>query len=245
MASQRIERTITCRCKKARVTLIGEPLIRTICHCHDCRKANGGQDSQDLMFASIKQIVAPVNLKQVAGSEYNDKVPRYFCKDCGTFMYGDAAQKGGAGCELVPLVGALLAPLGHAVHEVAAPVVALPRASFPPASPPSLRRVPLAAPFLPFSAGCGNFTSVLCHSPRLPSLPRLTRDFCALRPHRSHLGPADQPQARPAHVHPSEDHRAARGRPAAVPKVFDFASRAGHGRKAVKAVSIASLKPLH
>ena len=51
-----MERTIKCACDKIIAIFIGDPKLRTICHCRDCRKANGGDDFQDLMFCNINQI---------------------------------------------------------------------------------------------------------------------------------------------------------------------------------------------
>ena len=87
------QRAIICSCKAVKAS-IGEPLLRTVCHCNDCRKANGGKPVQDLLFCRINEVTIQGELDKVPGSEYHDGVPRYFCKDCGTFIYGDASPKG-------------------------------------------------------------------------------------------------------------------------------------------------------
>ena len=99
-----MERTIKCACDKIIAIFIGDPKLRTICHCRDCRKANGGDDFQDLMFCNINQIKIVVprdQLIEVPASEYKDECPRYFCKDCNTFIYGDVSQKDGRPMALI------------------------------------------------------------------------------------------------------------------------------------------------
>ena len=88
--------TITCRCGKTVLQAHGQPIHVAICHCSDCRLAQGGEaPTERLALMRRDQVESAVDsLKEVPAEAYNDKVPRYFCTACGSCMMGDCTPIG-------------------------------------------------------------------------------------------------------------------------------------------------------
>lgn len=88
--------TITCQCESTELQAHGQPIQVAICHCADCRVAQGGNAATEtLVLMRRDQVDSTLNdLKVVPGEDYNDKVPRYFCSSCGSCLVGDATPVG-------------------------------------------------------------------------------------------------------------------------------------------------------
>ncbi len=99
------EWTITCQCKKTVLQAHGEPIQVAICHCADCRRAQGGDAATEtLVLMRRDQVDSAIDgLKVVPAEEYKDHVPRYFCDTCGSCLVGDCTPVGFA-MVIVPTV---------------------------------------------------------------------------------------------------------------------------------------------
>jgi hypothetical protein len=88
--------TITCQCKQTVLQARGEPIQVAICHCADCRKAQGGKHAtENLVLMRRDQIVSDLaELKVLPAEEFNDQVPRYFCASCDSCLVGDCTPVG-------------------------------------------------------------------------------------------------------------------------------------------------------
>ena len=88
--------TIVCNCDKSILQAHGQPIQVAICHCGDCRKAEGGEpETETLALIRRDQITSSLDLlKCVSGEQYNDKVPRYFCDSCDSYLLGDCTPIG-------------------------------------------------------------------------------------------------------------------------------------------------------
>lgn len=88
--------TIACRCNKTTLQAHEAPIQIAICHCSDCRIAQGGNAAtQTLALMRRDQIDSKLDdLKVVPAEEYIDKVPRYFCESCGDCLVGDCTPIG-------------------------------------------------------------------------------------------------------------------------------------------------------
>ena len=88
--------TITCQCKKTVLEAHGKPIHVAICHCADCRKAQGGEASTEILVLMRRdQVDSQLDeMKVVPAEEYIDKVPRYFCPSCDSCLVGDVTPAG-------------------------------------------------------------------------------------------------------------------------------------------------------
>ncbi|MEM7016688.1 MAG: GFA family protein [Pseudomonadota bacterium] len=88
--------TITCQCGDTVLEAHGEPIQIAICHCADCRAAQGGQSATEtLALMRRDQVDSHLdNLKIVPAEDYNDNVPRFFCKSCNACLVGDCTPVG-------------------------------------------------------------------------------------------------------------------------------------------------------
>ncbi len=80
-----------CLCGKVRFQCSNEPLFQFICHCKDCRKQHAGifgsyvsYGASDFSFTSDSKEMLSEN-HSVGDSGETKK--RYFCANCGSFIY--------------------------------------------------------------------------------------------------------------------------------------------------------------
>lgn len=87
---------IVCECKSTNLSAHGSAIQIAICHCADCRKANQEQtQTQTLALLRRDQIETRLDeLDVIPGEQYNDGVPRYFCKQCKRCLFGDCTPIG-------------------------------------------------------------------------------------------------------------------------------------------------------
>ena len=87
---------ITCPCTNTVLAAHGEPIQVAIYHCADCRQAqHETAATETLALMRRDQIDSPLDdLKVVAAENYNDGVPRYFCKSCNSCLVGDCTPVG-------------------------------------------------------------------------------------------------------------------------------------------------------
>ena len=95
--------TITCQCQNTVLQAHGAPIHVAICHCADCRTAQGGHsETETLALMRRDQVESALDgLKVVPADDYNDKVPRYFCASCNSCLVGDCTPVG-FGMVIVP-----------------------------------------------------------------------------------------------------------------------------------------------
>ncbi|KAJ8110401.1 hypothetical protein ONZ43_g5879 [Nemania bipapillata] len=86
-----------CLCGKITYSVEGEPLVKALCHCLDCRKITGSTYSTNL-------IVAGPNFKLLSGvpktiakmADSGREIVSHFCGDCGSTLWRDGASFGDA-----------------------------------------------------------------------------------------------------------------------------------------------------
>ncbi|PNS21440.1 hypothetical protein CAC42_1219 [Sphaceloma murrayae] len=91
--TQSSDETVTgsCLCKAVTYKATGTPMIKTICHCYNCRKASGGPMQGSSVY--LKQQVAITGdsaLKTYSDPATDSATPfnRLFCTGCGSQMFG-------------------------------------------------------------------------------------------------------------------------------------------------------------
>jgi len=88
-----------------KLTVSGKTVVSVAkCYCADCRKANGGKLIEEVALCTLKGLEAmpfPVEgepgydkFKVMPAEDFEDKVPRYLCGECGTFLLGDVRPLG-------------------------------------------------------------------------------------------------------------------------------------------------------
>lgn len=88
--------TITCQCKTTVLQAQGTPIHVAICHCADCRTAQGGSSATETLALMRRDQVESTleGLQVVPADAYNDQVPRYFCATCNSCLVGDCTPVG-------------------------------------------------------------------------------------------------------------------------------------------------------
>ncbi|KAI0427910.1 Mss4-like protein [Xylaria sp. FL1042] len=84
-----------CFCGKVRYSIEGEPIVKALCHCLDCRKITGSTYSTNLIIggAGFKLLSGtPKSIAKKAGS--GNEIVSHFCGDCGSTLYRDGASFG-------------------------------------------------------------------------------------------------------------------------------------------------------
>ncbi|EKX35074.1 hypothetical protein GUITHDRAFT_118730 [Guillardia theta CCMP2712] len=79
----------SCICGKVKVEYSGNPMFVAYCHCVECRKTCAAPYFHGSGFP--KDNVKIVN-GESTGSFAAKQMPRHFCKDCGTYVYGNAGE---------------------------------------------------------------------------------------------------------------------------------------------------------
>ncbi|KAL7895536.1 Mss4-like protein [Trichoderma sp. SZMC 28014] len=84
--------TGSCYCGKIKIEFTGEPEMKAICHCSNCRHYTGSMFSNNYVIPNdrFKVFGDPKEISKIADS--GKRIVNCFCGDCGTTMYrwGDA-----------------------------------------------------------------------------------------------------------------------------------------------------------
>ncbi|KAI1638249.1 Mss4-like protein [Biscogniauxia mediterranea] len=83
--------TGSCLCGNIRISYEGQPSLRALCYCTDCRKVSGSMYSTNLIVAdSDFRVTAgtPKRFAKVADS--GNEITSFFCPDCGTTLWREA-----------------------------------------------------------------------------------------------------------------------------------------------------------
>lgn len=83
---------IACDCGSIRMTLNGEPIVRGVCHCEDCR---------DLLKIPYHSVTAWDKQKALVETDAGElvefkhptkRMSRFFCRNCGETMFNSNAK---------------------------------------------------------------------------------------------------------------------------------------------------------
>jgi hypothetical protein len=80
-------RTASCRCGQLRITVTGDPVRISVCHCLNCKKRSGSAFAVQARWPSAQvQIEGPSNtFVKVADS--GNRATFHFCPECGSDVY--------------------------------------------------------------------------------------------------------------------------------------------------------------
>ncbi|THX68864.1 hypothetical protein D6D05_09250 [Aureobasidium pullulans] len=86
----------SCFCKKIQLELSGEPHAIALCHCTDCRKISGSVYTLNFIVSTADlKISGSSPAENPKTSDSGKKYVNYFCKDCGSPLYGGAVDESG------------------------------------------------------------------------------------------------------------------------------------------------------
>ncbi|TVY19353.1 hypothetical protein LARI1_G003563 [Lachnellula arida] len=80
-----------CLCGKYTIRHEGEPQLKAICHCNDCRKISGSMYSTNLFVGADTLKAEPSDLKQYSKpTDAGNTITSYFCDNCGTTLWRES-----------------------------------------------------------------------------------------------------------------------------------------------------------
>jgi hypothetical protein len=89
-------RTAECACGRVKITVEGEPLLISLCHCGFCQKRSGSVLSVSAMFLPEQVVAIDGEMKRYnakVSGEGADGMPEgvnyYFCTTCGSTLYNE------------------------------------------------------------------------------------------------------------------------------------------------------------
>jgi len=90
-----VTRTAHCGCGALRVDADGEPAAVIVCHCSDCQRRTGSVMGVGAYFAKdMVKASGPAKAFTRTGRS-GGAFTQYFCPDCGTALYWEAALRPG------------------------------------------------------------------------------------------------------------------------------------------------------
>jgi hypothetical protein len=88
-SSHTMQRTATCACGQASITLSGDPALHGVCHCTNCKRRTGSAFGISAYFpkASIAARSGEMNVYAFHHASQNHDQERRFCSRCGTTLF--------------------------------------------------------------------------------------------------------------------------------------------------------------
>lgn len=93
--SRTMSRTAQCCCGSLRLEAEGEPASVVICHCSDCQRRTGSVMGVGAYFAADKVKASGPARSFTRKGRSGGTFTQYFCPDCGTALYWEAALRPG------------------------------------------------------------------------------------------------------------------------------------------------------
>lgn len=81
-----------CYCGNIRYSIEGEPVVKALCHCADCKKISGSTYSTNAVYPRSGFKVLSGSAKEyTVTADSGNKMTSYFCGDCGSTMWREGA----------------------------------------------------------------------------------------------------------------------------------------------------------
>ncbi|NUQ18458.1 MAG: GFA family protein [Sphingomonas sp.] len=81
------DRTASCRCGQLRVTVTGEPVRVSVCHCLNCKKRSGSAFAVQARWPSAQVQIDGASNTFVKVADSGNRATFHFCPDCGSDVY--------------------------------------------------------------------------------------------------------------------------------------------------------------
>ncbi|KAF2193709.1 hypothetical protein K469DRAFT_712491 [Zopfia rhizophila CBS 207.26] len=79
-----------CICGNVRYNIEGEPVMKALCHCLDCRKISGSTYSTNAIYQKDNfKLLKGSPKTHVKTADGGNPITSYFCGDCGSTMWRD------------------------------------------------------------------------------------------------------------------------------------------------------------
>ena len=80
-------RTASCRCGQVKVTVTGDPVRVSVCHCLNCKKRSGSAFAAQARWTSAQVEIEGQSKTFVMVSDSGNSATFHFCPDCGSDVY--------------------------------------------------------------------------------------------------------------------------------------------------------------
>jgi hypothetical protein len=81
------DRTASCRCGQLKVTVTGEPVRVSVCHCLNCKKRSGSAFAAQARWPSGKVLIEGESRTFVMIADSGNTATFHFCPECGSDVY--------------------------------------------------------------------------------------------------------------------------------------------------------------
>lgn len=81
------KRRAECSCGKFSLTIDGDPLRVSVCHCHACQRRTGSAFGVQAWFPIANVVVSGQSKQYVRTGDGGSEIPFRFCPDCGSTLY--------------------------------------------------------------------------------------------------------------------------------------------------------------
>jgi hypothetical protein len=84
-----MQRTATCACGQASITVSADPEMHGICHCTNCKRRTGSAFGMSSYFqrSSVVEISGSTAIYAFHNASLKHDQERHFCSNCGTTLY--------------------------------------------------------------------------------------------------------------------------------------------------------------
>ena len=80
-------RTASCRCGQLRVTVTGDPVRVSVCHCLNCKKRTGSAFAVQARWPSAQVQIEGSSKTFVKVADSGNRATFHFCPECGSDVY--------------------------------------------------------------------------------------------------------------------------------------------------------------
>ena len=77
----------SCRCGQLRVTVSGEPVRVSVCHCLDCKKRSGSAFASQARWPKAKAAIEGNSKTFIKIADSGNRATFHFCPECGSDVY--------------------------------------------------------------------------------------------------------------------------------------------------------------
>ena len=82
-----MKRLASCRCGQLRVTVTGEPVRVSVCHCLDCKKRSGSAFAVQARWPVDRTLVEGRSKTFVNVADSGNRISFHFCPECGSDVH--------------------------------------------------------------------------------------------------------------------------------------------------------------
>ena len=86
-------RTASCSCGRLRLTAEGEPIRRSICHCHACQQRTGSAFGLNATWSADRVRIEGESRSFTRSSDDGFWARSYFCPECGSTLYWEIERR--------------------------------------------------------------------------------------------------------------------------------------------------------